>query len=220
MNARSSSRVSLTINLCAAMALLFLTGCSLFQSKEEAPAAPVKQGVISAKRTQARKTSRTMLCLIAEQGRPFSHYDEESELWQGAEPEIVRAIAEKLKLEVIFVPVPAAALASALRNGRGDLAIGKLTASRIAAWHQTAVFPYASGPEDSYALMIRSDDIAWKSELEKAAAGIDGAALLKANAKDLKPIAVDVVEKENSGEVISISVDLDKKNDKKESGKK
>lgn len=224
MNAPLSSRVFPGIKLCTALAVLtfLLNGCFLWDTgNQPSPAvSAVKPGVISSKRIRARKESKTILCLIAEQGKPFSEYDEESGNWLGAEPEMVRAIAAKLKMNVVFISVPEAALASALRNGRGDLAIGQLTTSRIAAYHQAAVCPYAPVQDEHYALMIRSDEADWKNDLEKAAAGIDGAALLKANGKDLKPIAVEVAEKENSDEVISISVDLNKKNDQKAPEKK
>lgn len=224
MNARSSSRVHLQIELCAVLVVLtlFTSGCSFFRETEkvDTPTIKMEMGAISARRSQARKANKTLLCLIAEQGSPFSEYDDESGLWQGAEPEIVRTIGKKLNMDVVFIPVPYAALASALRNGRGDLAVGKLTTSRIATLHQTAVFPYAPVQNEHYALMIRSDDLSWKRDLEKAAAGINGAALLKGNEKNIKPAAVEIVEKESNDEVITISVDLDKKKEKKAPEKK
>ena len=56
--------------------------------------------------------------------------------------------------------------------------------------------------------MVRLDDSNWKNTLEKAASGIDSAALLKRYAQDLKPISVELDDKENSEKVISIAVDL------------
>ena len=70
------------------------------------------------------------------------------------------------------------------------------------------MFPYAAAKNDKFAFMVRIDDSNWKNTLEKAASGIDSAALLKRYAQDLKPISVELDDKENSEKVISISVDL------------
>lgn len=199
------------IELCSALLglLIFSSGCSLFKSNDARQGQNLsKPGFITQNRIRAREQKNTFLCLVAEQGKPFSFYEEENGAWLGAEPEMVRMIAKNMKMNVVFVPVSQAALAAALRNGRGDLAIGKLTTKQIAVWHQTAAFPYADAKNGKFAFMVRNDDLEWKSMLEKAAAGINGNALLKSNAEDLKPISVELDERENSEKVISISVDL------------
>lgn len=206
----SSSKWAIELGVILLGAVLFSGGCTLFQWGEinTEQAVVSKPDLITQNRIRARELKKTFICLIAEQGKPFSFYDEENRIWQGAEPEMIRQIASTLKMDVVFVPVPASALAAALRNGRGDIAIGKLTTKQIAAWHQTTVFPYAAAKNDKFAFMVRIDDSNWKSTLEKAASGIDSAALLKRYAQDLKPISVELDDKENSEKVISISVDL------------
>ncbi len=192
--------------------LLCSGGCSFFQNNPvETEQTAAKPGLITQNRIRMRKQKNIFLCLIAEQEKPFSFYDEPLGSWQGAEPEMIRQIAAKLKMEVVFVPVPASALAAALRNGRGDIAAGKLTTKQIASLRQTAVFPYADAKNGKFSFMVRSDDSAWKNALEKAASGIDGAAILKRNAQDLAPVSVELEEKENSEKAISISVDLQAK---------
>ncbi|MBO5959558.1 MAG: transporter substrate-binding domain-containing protein [Lentisphaeria bacterium] len=193
--------------------VLLLTGllcsCSFFSGGDgSADKSPAEPGSVTKSRIRARESSGVMLCLIAESGLPFSVYDEEAG-WIGAEPEIVLAIAEKLKMNVRFIPVPTVALASALRNGRGDIAIGKRTAGSIAADHLAPVFPYAAAKNGKFALMVRADDTVWRQALEKAAAGLDGESMLKKHARDLKPVSVEVVE-DSAGkeETLSISVDL------------
>lgn len=224
MNGQSFSSKVWKIEQCFLILgiLLLTSSCSLFQNgnTETVLTPDSKPGLVTQNRIRTREQKKMFLCLIAEQGKPFSFYDEENGLWLGAEPEIIRIIAEKLKMDVAFVPVPASALAAALRNGRGDIAIGQLTTRQISSVHQTAVFPYASAQNDKFAFMVRNDDAAWKNTIEKAAAGIDGNAILKRNAEDLKPISVELGDKGNSEKVISISVDLQAPSSGKESGKK
>lgn len=216
MNAQSSSsgiRFFKTAALLTALLILPMSGCSLFRTTEKqadnaGKEAAIQTGAVTGKRIRTRKANNSFICLIAEQEMPFSAWNEELGRWQGAEPEIVRMIAANLKMDVVFVPVSSAALSSALRNGRGDLAIGKLTTGQITAWHLTPVVPYAPAKNGQYALMVRNDDIDWEKNLEKAAGKLDGSALLKANSNDRKPVSVEVVEKEESADAISISVDL------------
>ena len=59
--------------------------------------------------------------------------------------------------------------------------------------------------------MIRNDETIWKKDLTKAAEKIDGSALVKANTLEQKPVSVEVVEKEENDDAISISVDLKSK---------
>lgn len=202
--------------LLTATLILPNSGCSFFTLMENTtdnghvePA--VKTGAVTGKRIRARKANNTFICLIAEQDMPFSAWNEDQGIWQGAEPEIVRKIADNLKMDVIFVPLSTAALPAALRNGRGDLAAGKLTTEQIDACHLTPAVPYAPAKKGQYALMVRNDDTAWKKALEKAAGKLDGSALLKANSSDRKPASVEVVEKEGNDDTISITVDLKSK---------
>ena len=219
MNAQSSSRENRQIKISAFLAALTalflpLSGCTLFQQPEKGNGSGISvhaPGAVSRKRIQSRKEHKTFVCLIAEQDMPFSDWNEELGSWQGAEPEIVRQIAAKLNMNVVFVPVPAVALPSALRNGRGDIAAGKLTTGQIAASRMTAVVPYAPAKTGKYALMIRNDESIWKKDLTKAAEKIDGSALVKANTLEQKPVSVEVVEKEENDDAISISVDLKSK---------
>ena len=215
MNAQSSSSgiwYFKTAALLTALLSLLMSGCSLILPAEKQTdtisEAAIQTGAVTGKRIRARKANNTFICLIAEQDMPFSAWNEEQGIWQGAEPEIVRMIAANLKMDVVFVPVTSAALSSALRNGRGDLAVGKLTNRQITAWHLTPVIPYAPAKNGQYALMVRNDDVRWKKDVEKAAGKLDGSALLKANSNDRKPVSVEVVEKEESTDAISISVDL------------
>lgn len=223
MNGRSyfSSRWKIELYLALLGTALFSGGCSFFQNNTSQPDQSLsKPGPVTQNRIRARELKKTFICLIAEQGKPFSLFDEENGVWQGAEPEMIRQIAEKLKLNVVFIQLPENALASALRNGRGDIAVGKLTTGKIAAARQTAVFPYAAAKNDKFAFMVRSDDTAWQDTLKKATTGIDGNALLKSNAEDLKPISIELDEKNNNEKVISISVDLQANPSGKEQQKK
>lgn len=221
MNAPLFSNATVKVLLLPVL-LCLLTGCSFFASAPGSTAGSVPPGLISSERIRIRQTTHTFHCLVAESGYPFSVYDPENGDWSGAEPEIIRTIAKNLKMQVVFVPVPAAALASALRHGRGDVAIGKLTDEQIAADHLDSVFPYAPAEKKNYALMIRPDDTAWKDSLRKAAGGIDGSALLKTHTKTPSEASVEIADDaaQDEEEPLSISVDLKPGKDGKTRGKK
>ncbi len=174
----------------AAVELLCLTcffccGCSLFQTAPDDAEKVPGTDPVSLERARIRKENNTLYCLIAETGKPFARYSAESGEWEGIEPELLRALASEMKMQVQFIAVPRNAVSGALRNGRGDIAAAQLNTAQIRMFYFAPVFPYLSAGDDGekYAFMVRSGDLQWQKKLLDAAKKINADQIVNA----LKP---------------------------------
>lgn len=193
-----------------AAAYLISAACACFHS-----ANPDNEGIaegtgpISAERVRSRRTSKSLVCLIAASGKPYAFRSSENGTWEGVEPEIIRRAAGLLQLKPVFVELPADALSAALRNGRGDIAAGHLDSRLIRSLCLTPVLPYASVKDAELAFMVRTDDIQWREALQNAARQINIPEIISATSNTLNSASVKLLP-QDSGETpptISVSVD-------------
>ncbi len=207
-NVRSSSSAAAAAEksfLCACTALL-LCSCSLFQSGS---GEPEPKDPVSLERSHFRKQTNTLVCLIADSGKPYAHPDPVTGEWTGIEPDLIRSLAEQLKMQVIFIQLPVRALPSALRNGRGDIAAGKLDTDLIRSLELTDTVRYlTAGNEKNLALAIRSGDRKWFQTLTRAAKNIDLKKITEDADNTIKNASVQLLKPEEKE--ISISIDMGK----------
>ncbi len=176
----AASAVELLCLIC-----FFCCGCSLFRTAPDHVEKVPGTDPVSLERARIRKENNTLYCLIAETGTPFARYSTDSGEWEGIEPELIRALAAEMKMQVQFIAVPLNAVSGALRNGRGDIAAAQLDTEQIRMFYLTSVFPYLSAGDDGekYAFMVRSGDLQWQEKLSDAAKKINAEQIVNA----LKP---------------------------------
>ncbi len=201
-------RFFLSVCLC-----LTVCGCSFWQKSGGAENILPGTDPVSAERSVIREKNNTLVCLIAESGKPFSRYDRETGSWEGIEPEIIRALAENMNFSVQFIPLSRQALSGALRNGRGDIAAGRLSTVLIQDFYMTPVLPYAPADDKSdFALMVRPGDLQWAKDLEQTGKKIDLEKIVSVTGNTVKSATVQVLKQETKE--ISVSVDMGKKTEK------
>ncbi len=196
------------------LAVLPVAGCSFFTSfpPEKQDGVPAETGSVSQHRQAWRKTNRKFICLIALSGKPYAW--EESGKICGIEPDIIRALAEKLQLQVDFVIVPVQRISAYLRNGRGDIAAGAMRADTIQTSAMSPVLLYNAGGDDRRAFCVRADDSFWNNELTAAAESLNVMEIVAAYAALVSGTAR--VSVQNAGdeqdESMPVSVDMGTEN--------